>query len=61
MLVLAANLGTLFGFVIANYLDFYGQIKANIMFPIVFLIAINSFPETPAFLLKCNLKDVSEM
>lgn len=59
LLVLSCNIGTVFGFVIANYLDYYEQIKANIMLPILFLVLINFFPETPEYLLKRNQRIVS--
>lgn len=59
MLILVYNAGVLFGFVIANYLDYYGQIKINIILPIIFLAAFNYFPETPEYLLKRNQNIVS--
>lgn len=59
LLVLSCNIGTVSGFVIANYLDYHEQIKANIMLPILFLVLINFFPETPEYLLKQNQRIVS--
>lgn len=59
MLITIYNAGVLFGFVIANYLDYFGQIKINIVLPIIFLAAFNYFPETPEYLLKRNQKIVS--
>lgn len=58
MLVLFANAGCLFGFAISLFLDYYGQIKINIIIPILFLITFHYFPETPEFLLKQNQKEV---
>ena len=58
MMILFCNLGVLTGFVLANFLDYYGQIKANIMLPTFFLLIFNFFPETPEYLLKCNQKIV---
>lgn len=60
MLILIYNSGILFGFVIANYLDYFGQIKINIILPIIFLAAFNYFPETPEYLLKRNQKIAAE-
>lgn len=57
--MLSCNIGTVFGFVIASYFDYYGQIKINIAFPILFLILINYFPETPEYLLRRNQRIVS--
>lgn len=59
ILITIYNAGVLFGFVIANYLDYFGQIKINIVLPIIFLAAFNYFPETPEYLLKRNQKIVS--
>lgn len=59
MLILSANAGVLLGFVIANYLDYFGQIKANIMLPTLFLLLFTFFPESPEFLSKRNQKIVS--
>lgn len=61
MLILIYNGGVLFGFVIASFFDYFGQIKINIMLPIIFLAAFNYFPETPEYLLKRNQKIVREL
>lgn len=61
MLILIYNGGVLFGFVIASFFDYSGQIKINIMLPIIFLAAFNYFPETPEYLLKRNQKIVREL
>lgn len=60
MMILACNAGVLFGFVIANYLDYYGQIKAHIMLPTFFLLFFTFFHESPEYLLKRNQKIVSD-
>lgn len=59
LLILIYNSGVLFGFVIAEFLDYYGQIKINIILPIVFLAGFNYFPETPEYLLRRDQKIVS--
>ncbi|XP_055295153.1 uncharacterized protein LOC129564928 [Sitodiplosis mosellana] len=60
MIILFCNTGVLTGFVLASYLDYFGQIKANIMLPTLFLLLFNFFPETPEWLLKRNQKIAAE-
>lgn len=59
MLILITNAGCMFGFSITGFLDYFGQIKMNIMLPVLFLLLFYLFPETPEFLLKQNKKSVS--
>lgn len=44
MMILFCNTGVLVGFLLANYLDYFGQIKANIMLPTLFLLLFTYFP-----------------
>lgn len=58
MLILTTNAGCLFGFFISSFFDYFGQIKMNLMVPILFLLTIHFFPESPEFLLKQNQRNV---
>ncbi|XP_055295909.1 facilitated trehalose transporter Tret1-like, partial [Sitodiplosis mosellana] len=60
MMILFCNGGVLVGFVLDSYLDYFGQIKANIMLPTLYLLIFNFFPETPEYLLKRNQKIAAE-
>lgn len=59
-LILIYNAGVLFGFVIASFLDYFGQIKINILLPVIFLAVFNYFPETPEWLNRRNQKTAAE-
>lgn len=58
MLILTTNAGCVFGFFISSFLDYSGQIKINLMIPVLFLLLIHFFSESPEFLLKQNKKNV---
>lgn len=58
--VLAANVGGLFGFVIANYFDFVQQAIISMFFPILFFVVFAFVPETPTFLQRRNKTEVSD-
>lgn len=58
MLILSTNAGALFGFAISLFLDYYGQLKINLLIPTLFLVLYHFFPETPEYLLKRNQKKV---
>lgn len=58
VIILACNGGALFGYAIPLWLGYYSQIKAHLMIPIVFLVFMHFFPETPEYLLKRNQQEV---
>ena len=48
------NLGILFSFVSGNYFAYATVGVMMMFFPIIFLVAFMSLPETPAYLVHCG-------
>lgn len=48
------SFGMLLGFVIATYFNYYVIPIIALVFPVVYLVAVTYFPETPHFLLRKN-------
>lgn len=60
MMILTMNAGFLVGYILVDFLDYYGQIKANITYPMLFLALFNFFPESPGYLLRQQQVTVRE-
>ncbi|KAM7362746.1 facilitated trehalose transporter Tret1-like [Cochliomyia hominivorax] len=52
MAMLFLSFGIMTGFVLSSYLDYYHSPCIIMIFPLVYLIAVAQFPETPQFLLR---------
>lgn len=58
ILVLAASIGTLFGFAAGHYLDYAETPRFALMFPILFIAFFSFMPETPYYFMKINRIEV---
>lgn len=58
--LLSINFGTLFIFIIGNYLSYDLISKVNIILPVLYAIIFLFFPETPYYLLKCGKNKKAE-
>lgn len=57
--ILSMNLGILIAFVLGNYLSYVVVGVLMMVFPIGFLVAFMSLPETPPYLIHCGKISVS--
>lgn len=59
ILMLAANMGFLFGFLAGYYLTYFTIPYIGIILSIIYLVSFAYFPETPSFLLRCKKPEVN--
>lgn len=57
-MVFACNIGILFAFILGNFFSYITSPIVLMGIPVLFLMGILFFPETPQFLIKCGKEEV---
>lgn len=55
------NSGTIISFFLGNYLNWVDQVKAQLVVPIIFMIAMCLLPESPEYLTNRNKEKVNKL
>lgn len=58
LLVFSCNMGMLLAFVLGNYVSYLASPIILLAIPVIFIIAIAFFPETPQYLMKSGKEEV---